>query len=161
MAAQSSHCICGASLFRRFRFVRQPAIADRGGPVRVSFFGTPAIPQLAPPHIAPDIGLRVASLLDLVGTKGAVVQQRAEAKDYPDIDAILRSSRIDLPTARAAARRIYGTQFNPQITLKALSYFEDGNIRDLPQATKDRLAKPARDVDLDHLPVLALRRASI
>jgi hypothetical protein len=129
-------------------------IVDRGGPVRVSFFGVPGIRQLAPPHIAPDTGLRVASLLDLAGTKAAVVQQRAEAKDYADIDAILRSGHVDLPTALAAARVIYGGQFNPQITLKALSYFDDGNVRDLPQATKDHLAQAAREVDLDHLPVL-------
>ncbi len=129
-------------------------IVERGGPVRVSFFGVPAIPQLAPPDIAPDTGLRVASLLDLAGTKASVVQQRAEAKDYADLDAILRAGHIDLPTSLAAACAIYGPQFNPQITLKALSYFEDGTVRDLPQATKDRLAKAAREVDLGRLPKL-------
>jgi hypothetical protein len=130
-------------------------MVDPGGPVRVSFFGVPDISQLLPPHIAPDTGLRVASLLDLAGTKAAVVQQRAEAKDYADIDAILHTGRVDLPTALAAALAIYGTQFNPQITLKALSYFEDVTVRDLPQATKDRLAKAAREVDLDSLPILS------
>ena len=134
-------------------------IVERGGPVRVSFFGVPEISQLVPPRIAPDTGLRVASLLDLAGTKASVVQQGAEAKDYVDIDAILRTRRIDLPTALAAARAIYGAQFNPQITLKALSYFEDGTVRALPQAAKGRLAKAAREVDLDRLPILAPRRA--
>jgi hypothetical protein len=43
---------------------------------------------LQTPHIAPDNGLKIASLFDLAGTKAAVVQQRAEAKDYRDIDAI-------------------------------------------------------------------------
>ncbi len=131
-------------------------IVDRsGGPVRISFFGVPAIARLAPLHIASDTGLRIASLLDLAGTNASVMQQRAEAKDYIDIDAIMRAGGIDLPTALAAARAIYGTQFNPQITLKALSYFKDGTVRDLPQATKDRLAKAAREVDLDRLPLLA------
>jgi hypothetical protein len=133
------------------------AIVECGGPVRVSFFGVPQISQLSPPHRAPDTGLRVASLLELAGTKASDVQQRAEAKDYADIDAILRTGRIDLPTALAAALAIYGPQFNPQITLKALSYFEDGTVRDLPQATKDRLAKAAREVDLDRLPTLGPR----
>jgi hypothetical protein len=32
--------------------------------------------------------LQIASLLDLAGTKINVVQLRAEAKDYRDIDAI-------------------------------------------------------------------------
>jgi hypothetical protein len=36
--------------------------------------------------------------------------------------------------------------FNPQITLKALSYFGDGALRRLPKTTKDRLAKAAREV---------------
>lgn len=128
---------------------------DRGGVVKLSFFGLPGIPRLAPPLIAPDIGLQVASLLDLGGTKASVVQVRAEAKDYIDIDALLTDGRIDLPTALAAGRAIYGTQFNPQSTLKALSYFDDGNLRRLTQPVKDRLAKAARDVDLDRLPVIA------
>jgi len=129
-------------------------IIDRGGPVQLSFFGVPRIARLARPHVAPDNGLRIASLLDLAGTKASVVQQRAEAKDYTDIDAILRDGRIDLPTALASAKAIYGPQFNPQITLKALSFFDDGNLRRLPRATKDRLAKAAREVDLDRLPTI-------
>jgi hypothetical protein len=42
---------------------------DRGGVVKLSFFGVPGIPRLAPPLIAPGNGLQVASLLDLAGTK--------------------------------------------------------------------------------------------
>ncbi len=125
---------------------------DRGGQVKVSFFGVPDVLRLAPPHIARGNGLRVASLLDLAGTKASVVQQRAEARDYIDIDAILGDGRIDLPTALAAAKAIYGSPFNPEITLKALSFFDDGNLCRLPQVTKDRLAKAAREVDLDRLP---------
>ena len=64
--------------------------------------------------------------------KSPVVQMRAEAKDYIDIDALLTDGRIDLPTALAGARAIYGAQFNPRITLKALSYFDDGTVRRLP-----------------------------
>jgi hypothetical protein len=125
------------------------AVVERGGPVHVSFFGLPGFQRLAPPLVAPDNGLRIASLLDLAGAKAAVVQQRAEAKDYLDVYAILQDGRIDLPTALAAARGIYGPQFNPQITLKALSYFGDGNLSRLPRHVQDCLAKAARDVDLD------------
>jgi hypothetical protein len=127
-------------------------IVERGGPVRLSFFGLPDFPRLLPPHVAADNGLQVASLLDLAGTKAAVVQQRAEAKDYIDIDALLRDGRIDLTMALAAARAIYGKSFNPQITLKALSFFGDGNLRRIPTAIQDRLAAAARAVDLDRLP---------
>ena len=130
-------------------------IVDRGGAVKLSFSGLPGIPRLAPPLIAPDNGLRVASLLDLAGMKASVVQMRAEAKDYVDIDAILTDGRIDLPTALAGARAIYGRSFNPLATLKALAYFEDGTVRRLPRAVKDRLIQAARAVDLDDLPQIA------
>jgi hypothetical protein len=130
-------------------------IVDRGGPVRLSFFGVPGLPCLAPAHIASDNGLRIASLLDLAGTKVNVVQLRAEAKDYRGIDAILRDGRIDLSTAVASAQALYGPQFNPQITLKALSYFDEGSLRRLSRATRDRLAQAVREVDLDRLPVIA------
>ncbi|MSP03380.1 MAG: hypothetical protein EXR07_20410 [Acetobacteraceae bacterium] len=133
---------------------------DRGGPVKLSFFGVPRLPRLMTPHVAPGNGVRIASLLDLAGTKASVVQQRAEAKDYVDIDAILRDGRIDLPTALAAARAIYGTRFNPQVTLKALSYFGDGTLRRLPMAVKDRLAKASREVDLSQLPRIVRPRPS-
>ena len=36
------------------------------------------------PQIAADNNLKVASLIDLAGTKASVVQVRAEAKDYVD-----------------------------------------------------------------------------
>jgi hypothetical protein len=129
---------------------------DRNGPVKVSFFGVPGIARLRSPHIVRENGLQIASLLDLFGTKAAVVQQRAEAKDYFDIDALLVDGRIDLPTALASARVIYGPKFNPQITLKALSFFGDGNLSLLPRAVQDRLAFAAREVDLDRLPDIAL-----
>ncbi len=97
------------------------------------------------------------ALLDLAGTKAAVVQVRAEAKDYLDLDAILTSG-IDLPHALGAASAIYGASFNPQITLKALSYFEDGDLAQLPDEFKERMAMAARTVDLDRLPALAADR---
>jgi len=129
---------------------------DRGGMIQLSFFGLPDLPRLVAPLIAPDNGSRVASLLDLAGTKASVVQVRAEAKDYIDIDALLSDGRIDLPTALAAGRVLHGTSFNPQNTLKALSYFEDGNLRRLPRQVRDRLTHAARDVDLDRLPTIAV-----
>jgi hypothetical protein len=130
-------------------------LVDRGGAVKLSFFGLPGVPRLSPPLIAPDNGLRVASLLDLAGMKATAVQMRAEAKDYLDIDAILTDGRMDLPMALASARAIYGQQFNPLATLKALVYFQDGTVRRLPQAVRDRLVRACRAVDLDRLPRLA------
>jgi hypothetical protein len=136
-------------------------IVERGEPVKVSFFGVPKLPQLAPAHIIEENNLKIASLLDLAGTKASVIQVRAEAKDYLDLDALMRLGKVDLATALAAAHALYGPTFNPEVTLKALSYFDDGNLRDLPDDLKLRLVNAAREVDLDHLPVLGsdLRRA--
>jgi hypothetical protein len=132
------------------------AIVDRGEPVMVSFFGVPKLPTLVPPHIVKANNMRVASIIDLAGTKASVVQVRAEAKDYLDIDALMRLGNISLASALAAAQKLYGPSFNPEITLKALSYFDDGNLRDLPDALKQRLVAAAREVDLDRLPGLNL-----
>ncbi len=130
------------------------AIVDRGEPVMVSFFGVPKLAILAPPHVVEANNMRVASMIDLAGTKASVVQVRAESKDYLDIDALMRLGNISLQTALSAAQKIYGPSFNPEITLKALSYFDDGNLCELPDELKHRLAAAAREVDLDRLPGL-------
>jgi len=54
-----------------------------------------------------------------------------------------------LPTALAAAQQLYGPSFNPEITLKALSYFDDGDLRELPERLKLDLVTAVRGVDLD------------
>ena len=59
---------------------------------------------------------------------------------------------MDLPLALSAAQRIYGSTFNPQITLEALSFFDDGELALLPEDVRLRLATAAREVDLDRLP---------
>jgi hypothetical protein len=128
------------------------AVVERDGNVNVSFFGVPKLPRLRPPHVARDNGLKVASLIDLAGTKASVLQRRAEAKDYIDMDALMRLGKVDLSTALAAAEKIYGPSFNPEITLKALSYFDDGDLRTLPEEMQLRLVDAAREVDLEHLP---------
>jgi len=145
--------MAGAQITRREPNTLE-GIVDRDGIVKVSFFGVPEIPRLVRPHKVLDNGVKVASLLDLAGMKASVVQVRAEARDYIDVDAMMASGKIDLPTALAAGRAIYGTQFNPEITLKALSFFDDGNLRRLAEPLKARLAKAAREVDLDGLPDL-------
>ena len=82
---------------------------ERDGPVLVSFFGGLGLGQAATREKVPDLSLHVASLLDIAGTKAAVVQKRAEVKDYIDIDAILQHG-VDLPTVLAAGAAVYGRQ---------------------------------------------------
>lgn len=124
---------------------------DRGGPILVSFFGALSLGQVAAREQVQDMPLYVASLLDIAGTKAAVIQKRAEARDYLDIDALLRHG-MDLPIALAAGAAIYGRKFNPLITLKALSYFDDVPL--LPEEVRARLARAVQAVDVTKLPVL-------
>jgi hypothetical protein len=72
----------------------------RGRPIAVSFFGVPRLGQVAPPDRIDGTSLRMASTLDLAGTKASVVQRRSEMKDYVDIDTLIRAG-VDLPTALA------------------------------------------------------------
>ena len=127
----------------------------RGGPVLVSFFGLPSIGRIEEPMPVEGPGFPVASLIDLAGMKASVLQKRAQAKDYIDIDALIAAG-IGLPLALAAGRAIYGTAFQPQITLKALTYFGDGDLATLPADLQRRLVAAATAVDLDTLPVLHL-----
>lgn len=130
-------------------------ILYRGEPVKLSFFGLPRIKRLAPPRVCGDNNLKVATLLDLAGMKAAVVQQRAEPKDYIDIDALLTSSIVDLPTALGAARAIYGANFSPISTLKALTYFGDPELDALPKALKNRLVAAVSKVKQASIPNIA------
>jgi len=124
---------------------------EQGEPVLVSFFGDLGLGQAAPRDQVRGRSLYVAALLDIAGAKAAVVQKRAEAKDYLDIDALIRHG-IDLPTALAAGRIVYGSSFNPMITLKALSFFDD--VKGLPADVKKRLSDAVQAVDPFQLPVL-------
>lgn len=124
---------------------------DRGGPVLLSFFGNWGLGQVAAREQVHDMTLSVASLLDLAGTKVAVIQQRAEVKDYLDVDALLRHG-LDLATALAAGAVVYGRSFNPLITLKALSYFDD--VPMLASDVRQRLTAAVAGVDVTKLPVL-------
>jgi hypothetical protein len=70
--------LSGAQIIQRERNTLT-AIVDRGDPVKVSFFGVPKRPRLAPALVVKDNGLKVASLLDLAGTKASVLQLRADS----------------------------------------------------------------------------------
>jgi hypothetical protein len=124
---------------------------DRGGPVLVSFFGNLRLGQVAPREDMDGSKLHIASLLDIAGTKALTVQQRAQARDYLDIDALIRHG-IDLPRILTAGAVVYGRSFNPLITLKALSYFDD--VPTLPEDVRQRLRAAVAAVDPTRLPVL-------
>ncbi len=55
----------------------------------------------------------------------------------------------------AAGRALYGERFNPQSTLKALCYFQDGNVHQLSEIVKSRLVKASSTTDLSCLPEIS------
>ena len=124
---------------------------DRGGPVLVSFFGGLGLGQVSEHDYAQGSSLPVASLLDIAGTKVAVVQKRAEVKDYLDIDALIQHG-VSLSIALAAGSVVYGRRFNPLITLKALSFFDD--VEGLPLDVRNRLSASVGAVEITRLPLL-------
>jgi Nucleotidyl transferase AbiEii toxin, Type IV TA system len=135
-------------------------VVERGGPVKLSFFGLPSLGRVKSPLIAPANGLRIASLLDLAATKLAAIQNRAETRDYIDLDALFSQGGISLPVALAGAVAVYGPQFNPQISLKALTWFGESSLQHLPGEIRDRLVRAVSRVDLDALPTVYAIRAA-
>lgn len=127
-------------------------LVDRGGPVRVSFFGGLNRRRVADPDAPEAPAVRIASLLDLAATKAEVVQTRAAAKDYLDVDALIRHAGVPLPDALGAAAAVFGPAFNPVPTVKALSFFGDGDLPALPRDVRRRLLDAAAAVDLTRLP---------
>lgn len=132
---------------------------QRDGPVKISFFMVPGVLNtINPPLVASANKLKVASLLDLSAMKVKVICDRAEAKDYIDIDAILARSPITLAEAIAAAKHVYGKVYDPFPSLKALTYFDDGNLSTLPAELKARLIHAATNVNPSRLPDLKITK---
>jgi len=149
-------------LERRFSFLRGAtrlqsapdtlvSLVDRGGPVKVSFFGGLTLRRVRDPEPAEGTALPIASLLDLAATKVKSVQDRAEAKDYLDVSRLL-SEGIALAEALGAARAVFGPAFNPLLSLKALCYFGDGDLPTLPEGIRSQLEAAVREVDPARLP---------
>ena len=68
------------------------------------------------------------------------VLRRSEAKDYLDIAALLAHG-LALEYGLGCARAFYGANFNIALPLKALTYFEDGDLPSLPTPVRQRLSK--------------------
>ncbi len=123
--------------------------------VKVSFFAGLRIGRVGKPEWTEDGVLHVASLDDLMATKLKVLPQRVESKDYLDLAAMLESG-ADLATGLAAARKLYGGTFQPHECLKALVYFEGGDLLSLRRAIRSTLIKAASSVrELPNVRLLA------
>lgn len=131
-------------------------IVDRTGPVKVSFFGGLTLNRVQDPEHVAGKGIRVASLLDIAATKMATVQQRAQAKDYLDVVALVEAG-VSLNAALAAAVGVYGPGFNGVLSLKALTYFGDGDLQSLSSAVQTKLRRMANEVDFRQIQPLKPR----
>lgn len=122
--------------------------------VKLSFFGTITFGRVGEPDLTEDAVLQVASLDDLMATKLKVVLQRAEAKDYRDIAAMVNAG-VGLARGLACARLLFGPNFQPSESLKALVYFDDGDLNTLTAGEKHTLVEAVKAVR--DLPDVALR----
>ena len=113
--------------------------------VKLSFFGGLSFGQVQPPDTSADGCCRVASLPDLFATKLNTVYQRAEAKDYLDVHAILRSG-LSLEQGLEFARAVYGAHFNAMLPLQALCYFEEPGLQQLSNEVRESLLAAVRSV---------------
>lgn len=132
------------------------AIVDRNGPVKLSFFGSLGIKRVQDPDIVEENGVQIASMLDLFASKLKTVQVRAEAKDYRDIAGTLNAG-LTLAEGLSAAVAIYGKEFNGALSLKALTFFEDGDLPSLTPEMRKKLLGAATSVNLKQLPFVAAR----
>lgn len=87
--------------------------------------------------------MEIASPADLLAHKLKVILQRVEAKDYLDIDALLRGGQR-LDRGLAGAQALY-PQFPAQEALKALTYFKGGDLQLLTRDVCDRLVQAVSD----------------
>lgn len=126
-------------------------VCRSNAPVQLSFFKLVDFPCLESAELTEDTGLRVASLRDLAVTKLTVVQQRAEKKDYLDLHAMLHQAGMSLEDMLADAHEAYGDRIAPLPSLQALGYFEDGDVRTLPEQLKRDLERDVASVNLDRL----------
>ena len=120
-------------------------VSEADDTVKLSFFGGLTFRQIQEPDTSVDGCCRVASLPDLFATKLNTVYQRAEAKDYLDIHAILRSG-LKLEQGLEFAQFVYGSNFNAMLPLQALCYFEEPGLKELPTDVKESLLMAVRSV---------------
>jgi hypothetical protein len=126
------------------------------GSVKFSFFGGIGFGRVSDPLRTCDGTLLVASLDDLMATKLKTMLDRAEAKDYRDIAAMI-SAGVSLAAGLSAFKQMFDGE--PAQLLRAIGYFDDGDLNTLSAADRDILCK-ARD-RIGQLPGVVMKRGSL
>lgn len=129
-------------------------IMTRNTEVKLSFFGGIHIGRVGDPQCSSDGVLQIASEVDLMATKLKVIPQRAESKDYIDI-ACMVDNGVSLATGLGAGRAMYGATFQPEESLRALTYFHDGDLEKLADSQRNILINAVRSIS--EIPVISLR----
>lgn len=111
------------------------------GSVKVSFFGGISFGRVNDPVETVGEKLLVASLEDLMATKLKAVLDRAEVKDYQDIARMI-SAGLSLPAGLSAFKQMFKGE--PAQVLRAIGYFEDGDLDALSPADR-KVLRDARD----------------
>lgn len=115
-------------------------------PVKLSFFGGLGFGRVGVPDDIPGRAA-IASPLDLLATKLKTLHDRVEARDYLDIEALLRGG-LTLNDGIAATMAMFGAAVNPLDTAKAVAWFKDGNLdRLLSASTRSYLERAAATFD--------------
>lgn len=128
--------------------------------VKLSFFGSVDFGRVGEPERTADGVLEAASLRDLMATKVKVVLQRAEAKDYLDV-ATMIAAGASLSHGLGAARALFGEAFQPSESLKALSFFGDGDLSTLPADVRATLVRAVSAVrELPRVEIVSRRLGS-
>ncbi len=131
--------------------------AEEAPSVKASFFGGIGFGRVGAPDVTEDGVVQVASLDDLMATNVKVMPQRVEAKDYQDVAAMIQSG-ANLAKGLAAARTLYGAAFQPSESLKALVYFQGGDLSTLSNEDRQSLVEAVSAVRaLPEVPIVARR----
>ncbi|WP_428521469.1 nucleotidyl transferase AbiEii/AbiGii toxin family protein [Pseudorhodoplanes sp.] len=126
------------------------------GYVKSSYSGGMGIGRINNPLETQDSVLLVASPEDLLATKLKAILDRAEAKDYSDIAALLASG-VSLERSLSGFAQMYHR--DPALPLRAMGFFQDGDLPSLPQRERDVL-RNARD-RVKAIPGLAITSGSL
>jgi Nucleotidyl transferase AbiEii toxin, Type IV TA system len=123
----------------------------RGDVIKIQFLGGLSYRRVRDPQETNDKIARVASPLDLLATKLRTIWTRSQAKDFWDIDELLRQG-VGLKDGLGAAYAVFNGEFNSHISLRGLGYFNDGDLPSLPQQVKERLMKEVNSAIGEALP---------
>jgi hypothetical protein len=115
------------------------------GLVKISFFGSIGFGRVNAPLLTRDGILLVASLDDLMATKLKATLDRAEAKDYRDIAAMI-SAGVSLSAGLSAFKQMFDGE--PAQVLRAIGYFKDGDLNTLSEADQQLLRRARDGVDV-------------